>query len=157
MILSQETLANTKQEIVPITEENVHECVAVYMKAYNCPPWNYHWTEDRAKEYLAEYVGCKTFKGFALYVDNTLVAAVLAHTKTWWTNKQLMIDEFFVSQDHQRKGYGKILLSYCDRYASEHQIQSIVLMTNKYMPSYRFYDKEGYTTTEQYVFMFKQV
>jgi aminoglycoside 6'-N-acetyltransferase I len=143
--------------IKPITSENFKDCVPVYLKAYNSPPWNYRWTYEKASEYLQEYMTCKQFVGFALYDDDNVVAAVFAHTKTWWTNNQLMIDEFFVSLEKQRMGYGKKLLRYCDEYAAANQISSLVLMTNKYMPSYKFYDKEGYIHTDQYVFMFKQV
>jgi len=143
--------------IVPITTENIDKCVSVYLKAYNCPPWNYNWTFEKAREYLLEYLGCKQFVGFALYDEDKVAGAVFAHTKTWWTSPQLMIDEFFVSREKQRMGYGKKLLAHCDEYASGQQIGTVVLMTNKYMPSYRFYDKEGYTAAEQYVFMFKQI
>lgn len=142
--------------IVSITKENFDECVSAYMKAYNCPPWNYHWTYEKASEYLLEYMSCKQFVGFALYDEGKIVAAVFAHSKTWWTNKQLMIDEFFVSLEKQRMGYGKKMLKHCDQYAAANQISSLVLMTNKYMPSFKFYEKEGYTATEQYIFMFKQ-
>lgn len=143
--------------IVPITTEIIDDCTSVYLKAYNSAPWNYHWTFDKARTYLLEYMNCKQFAGFALYDEGKIAGAAFAHTKTWWTNQQLMIDEFFISQDRQRMGYGKKLLAYCDQYAAEQQIGSVVLMTNKYMPSFKFYDKEGYTMTEQYVFMFKQV
>jgi aminoglycoside 6'-N-acetyltransferase I len=143
--------------IVPITTENIDDCTAVYLKAYNCPPWNYHWSYEKARSYLLEYMSCKQFIGFALYDEDKVAGAVFAHSKTWWTNQQLMIDEFFVSQEKQRKGYGKTMLAHCDQYAADQQIKSIVLMTNKYMPSFMFYNKEGYTATEQYVFMFKQL
>ena len=64
---------------------------------------------------------------------------------------------FFVSSEKQGKGYGKKLLDHCDKYAMENDLTTVVLMTNKYMPAYNFYNKIGYTATEQYVFMFKQV
>jgi GNAT superfamily N-acetyltransferase len=147
----------TKQCVIaPVVAENIDECVSVYLKAYNCPPWNYSWTFEKAKDYLLEYMNCRQFIGFALYDEDKITGAVFAHRKTWWTGQQLMIDEFFVSQEKQRMGFGKRLLEHCDRYAADHQIGSTVLMTNKYMPSFKFYNSEGYTPTEQYVFMFKQ-
>jgi len=142
--------------IVPVTTENIDDCVAVFLKSYNQPPWNYHWTYEKAKQYLSEYLDCKQFFGLVLYDQNQPAGAIMCHGKTWWTNKQLMIDEFFISPEKQRMGYGKKLLESCDLYAIGENIESIVLMTNKYMPAYSFYDKTGFTTTEQYVFMFKQ-
>jgi len=143
--------------ITPITFENLDDCVSAFIKAYNGAPWNYNWTYDKAKQYLSEYMSCGQFVGFAIYDEGQLVGAILGHTKTWWTNQQLMIDEFFVSSDKQGKGYGKKLLAHCDIYAAEKGITTALLMTNKYMPAYNFYNKIGYTAADQYVFMFKQV
>jgi len=157
MAASSLTVIYCSNMINPITAENIDECVYVYLKAYNCPPWNYNWTFVKAREYLLEYMAGEQFVGFALYHEGKVAGAAFAHTKTWWTGRQLMIDEFFVSREKQRMGYGKKILAYCDHYAFAHQIGTVVLMTNKYMPSYKFYDKEGYTATEQYVFMFRQV
>lgn len=155
--LNGDTISTQSQVIEPITAQNMEACVEVYMKAYNCPPWNYQWTYDKAKQYLLEYKNCPQFAGFALYDAGELMGGVFAHTKTWWTNSQLMIDEFFVSQERQRRGYGKTLLAFCDQYCRENQIESIVLMTNKYMPACNFYEKTGYTIIDPYVFLFKQV
>jgi len=141
--------------IVPVTTENIRDCIPVFLKSYNQPPWNYNWTFEKAEQYLSEYLGCKQFIGFILYDQNQPAGAIFAHRKTWWTNKQLMIDEFFISPEKQRMGYGKKLLGFCEQYAIEKQIESIILMTNKYMPSYNFYDNIGYMTTEQFIFMFK--
>lgn len=143
--------------IVPITTQNFEECVSAYIKAYNSAPWNYNWTYDGAKKYLLEYVESKQFIGFALYDDEKVAAALFAHQKTWWTNTQFMIDELFVSGEKQRMGYGKKLLKHFYDHAAENNVNTIVLMTNKYMPSYKFYLKDEYIDTEQYVFMFKQI
>lgn len=144
-------------KIQPITKLNLDDCIDVFISAYNQAPWNYNWTLAKAKQYLSEYVDRSNFVGFILYDDHNAVGATFAHQKTWWTNQQLMIDEFFISAKKQKMGYGKTLMNYCNQYAQQHDIQLSILMTNKYMPAYKFYDKQGYTTTEQYVFMFKQL
>jgi N-acetylglutamate synthase-like GNAT family acetyltransferase len=142
--------------ISPVTTENLDECVYAFLKAYNCPPWNYQWTTEKAKQYLLEYMSCKQFAGFALYDDGQVIGAAFAHAKTWWTSKQFMIDEFFISGEKQRMGYGKTLLAYCSQFAREQQISSVLLMTNRFMPSFSFYENNEYLTAQQYVFMFKQ-
>lgn len=143
--------------ITPLTTQNLDECVNVFMKSYNAPPWNYHWNLENAKQYLSEYLDCKTFVGFVFCDEGEVVGAILGHNKTWWTGKQFMIDEFFISPERQRMGYGKKLLDFCDQYTSENQVELLILMTNKFMPAYKFYNKSGYITAEQYVFMFKQL
>lgn len=144
-------------QILPITAANLHNCTDIYIKAYNRPPWNYRWQADNAARYLKEYADHPHFTGFIMLEGGEPVGAVLAHQKTWWTNQQLFIDEFFISPDKQRMGYGQKLMDHCNKYAKDNGMEILVLMTNKYMPSYKFYNKIGYTTTEQFVFMFKQV
>lgn len=144
-------------KIIPITAENIDQCVAVFMESYNQPPWNYQWTLVRAKEYLMEYLGSAHFVGFVFYDQGVPVGAFLGHKKTWWTNSQLMIDEFFISPNKQRLGLGKSMMDYSYQYAEREKLELVVLMTNKYMPAYKFYNKIGFTTMEQFVFMFNQV
>jgi aminoglycoside 6'-N-acetyltransferase I len=142
--------------IVQVTPENIKDCIPVFLQSYNQPPWNYHWTFEQAEQYLTEYTGCQQFVGFILYDQDQPVGALLGHAKTWWTGQQLMIDEIFISGQKQKMGYGKRLLAFCEEYAAEMNINTVILMTNKYMPAYSFYNKANYTTTEQFVFMFKQ-
>jgi GNAT superfamily N-acetyltransferase len=144
-------------EILAVTHENLEDCISVFIKAYNQTPWNYQWTFEKAKQYLSEYLNSASFVGFIMYDQQKAVGAIFGHTKTWWTNKQLMVDEFFISAEKQRRGYGKKLMEYCNQYARAQQVELLILMTNKYMPAYKFYNTIGYTTTEQYVFMFKQL
>jgi aminoglycoside 6'-N-acetyltransferase I len=143
--------------IYPVTTANIDDCIGIFTRAYNAPPWNYNWTPEKAKQYLSEYMGNPYFAGFILYDDGEAIGAVFAHKKTWWTNSQLFIDEFFIAPAKQRMGYGKKLMDHTNKYALDNQLEILVLMTNKYMPSFKFYNQIAYTTTEQFVFMFKQV
>ncbi|AYL95794.1 GNAT family N-acetyltransferase [Mucilaginibacter celer] len=144
-------------EIIAITENQLTHCAAILIEAYNAPPWNCRWTPEKAHQYLGELIDHRDFVGFMIYDENQPAGAILGHKKTWWTNKQLMIDELFVSPAHQKKGYGKKLLQFCEEYANSNQIELLVLMTNKYLPVYDFYEMAGYTLADQYVFMFKQL
>lgn len=142
---------------VPLTVENLDDCVTIFMGAYNNAPWNCQWTIQKAKQYLSELAGNVNFCGFIVYEDNIPVGAVLGHRKTWWTNQQLLIDEFFISPNFQRKGYGKKIMQMCEDEATLNGIELLVLMTNKYLPAYKFYEHDGYVAADQYVFMFKQL
>jgi GNAT superfamily N-acetyltransferase len=143
-------------EFLAINKGNVDDCVDIFIKAYNQSPWNCNWTFDKAKIYLSEHISNLHFVGFLLYDNKLPVAAMFGRKKTWWTNDQLMIDEFFVSPEKQRLGYGKKLMIFCNQYAHDNQIELMALMTNQYMPAFKFYNQIGYTAADQYVFMFKQ-
>lgn len=139
-----------------ITPNLIEACADVFVQSYNQAPWNYQWKLDDAIKYLSEYVSCDRFKGFALYEDEQLAGALLAHTKTWWTGPQLYVDELFISPQYQNRGFGKVLINLAEQYAIDNELNSVMLMTNKYMPAMDFYTKNDYIHAQPFVVLFKQ-
>ncbi|MES2703278.1 MAG: GNAT family N-acetyltransferase [Bacteroidota bacterium] len=151
------TTANTDIKVLDLAAEDVLVCVDTFMASYNTLPWNYSWEKEDAVKYLMEYAGAPTYRGFILREGDAVAAALLGHTKTWWTGNQFMVDELFVSAASQGKGYGKALLAAAERFAQAANIERITLMTNKFMPALQFYNKNDFNKVDQYVFMFKQL
>lgn len=140
-----------------LTPDDIAECAGLYLQAYNRPPWNYNFTLDKAISYLTEYAERKRFVGFVLIENDKIAGALLGHSKTWWTNDLLYIDELFISPDSQRKGYGKSLIENAENYAAENGLEVITLMTNKHMPAYKFYESNDFIHAEHFVILFKPV
>jgi hypothetical protein len=82
-----------------LNENDLDRCVEILMSSYNTMPWNYRWSFEKARAYLKEYKDAKRFIGFVALENDTIVAALFGHLKTWWTKDQLYIDEVFVSDD----------------------------------------------------------
>jgi len=143
--------------IRPFTQNDIEQCAGLYMQAYNRPPWNYNFTREKAAKYLTEYTDRGRFVGFALLEEDVIVGAMLGHSKTWWTNDLLYIDELFVAPDSRGKGYGKALLAHAENYASDQGFEVITLMTNKHMPAFEFYNHVDYMQAEHFVFLFKPI
>ncbi|HEY0666520.1 MAG TPA: GNAT family N-acetyltransferase [Sphingobacteriaceae bacterium] len=139
-----------------ITKEDINNCAHLIGTAYNNPPWNYKWEPGRATRYLNELFESSRFTGFCIYEGDIIAAAMFAHVKTWWINDLLMIDELFVSPQHQGKGYGQKLIDTAKKFCTEHNIGSITLITNAYMPAASFYKKNGFLQAEQYTLMFNE-
>lgn len=144
-------------DIKPITEPNIEECAQIYLQAYNRPPWNYNFTHKKAVCYLSEYFDRKRFVGFALLEEDKIVGALFGHSKTWWTNDLLYVDEFFISPGKQGRGYGKALLAHAEKYARAQGYEVVALLTSKYMPAFKFYQSIDYLQAEHFVFLFKPV
>jgi aminoglycoside 6'-N-acetyltransferase I len=93
-----------------------------------------------------------------LYInDGEIAGAILAHTKTWWTNDQLYIDELFIAPEMQKKGVGKTLLGHAEQYAVDNNLQTLVLMTHKFMPAMSFYEDNDFLHAQPFVLLFKNV
>ena len=78
------------------------------MESYNVEPWGYNWTFGQAVEYLNEYFDRKRFVGFVLCEDDDIVGAMFGHSKTWWTDDLLYIDELFVSPQRAKAGLWEV-------------------------------------------------
>ncbi|SDM80868.1 GNAT family N-acetyltransferase [Acetanaerobacterium elongatum] len=140
-----------------ITNDELQTCAELLMRTYNCPPWNDRWTAESALRYVSEFFGFPRFFGFAAFEGDELVGAMFCREHTWYTNDELYVDEFFIAPEHQRKGYGAAMLKYAEDYIKSKGLAGFTLLTNRYMPAPRFYEKNGFTTAEHVMFMYKEV
>jgi len=132
-------------------------CVQAFMKAYNGAPWNSHWTSETADRYLKEIAANPRFVGFVVIEGGEVAGAAFCREKTWWTNDELYVEEFFLSPEHQRKGFGKALLAHIEDYIRQRGLAGFTLLTDRFMPSVDFYEKNGFAKGEHVVFMYKVV
>ena len=141
----------------PITKPDLESCAKLLMEAYKSPPWRHNWNFEQALKYLTEYADSKQFIGFVLVDKEEIQGAIFAHSKTWWTSEQLVIDELFISPLAQKSGYGRYLLENMELHAKSIGLKSVMLMTSKFAPSFNFYKKQNYYPAEQFGFLFKEV
>ena len=143
--------------IRPLTSNDIADCARIFMQSYNQAPWNYNFDFDKAVVYLKEYAERKRFVGFVLCEGDEITGAMLGHSKTWWTNDLLYVDELFISPAKQKHGYGKALLDHAQEYAGNAGLEVITLMTNKYMPAFKFYENNDFIHAEHFAILFKPV
>lgn len=144
-------------EIKLIETRHLQECSTLLMQVYNRVPWDNNWSEEVSERYLKEFMINPRFVGFIIYEDNRIVGAAFCHEKTWWTDDELFVDEFYISPNFQRKGYGKALLQHIEEYIKEKSLAGFTLLTNRFMPSVNFYEKNSFIKAEHVVFMYKEV
>ncbi len=132
-------------------------CAEIMMSVYNNELWQCRWSLDTAKDYLMDYVKCKKFIGYTLWLDDEIKGAIFCHEKIWWNNSEIFIDEMFISTELQRQGYGTELLSVIENYIKEHNLAGFTLTTNRFAPATKFYRKNGFSDAEHVLFMFKEV
>jgi len=97
-------------------------CAEIMMSVYNNEFWQCSWSLDTAKNYLMDYVECKKFIGYTLWLDDVIKGVIFCHEKVWWNNNEVFIDEMFISPELQRQGYGTELLSVIENYIKEHNL-----------------------------------
>ncbi len=137
--------------------DDLPNCVDLFTRVMNRPPWNEQWIWEIAQTYLSELVNDNRFVGFVVFDAVELLGAAFCHEKTWWTGDQLVIDDFFVSSAYQGKGYGTQLLSEIENYAVGVGISGITLLTDKNISAHDFYLKNGFLDAGRMTFMFKNI
>lgn len=138
-------------------QEDLHSCVQLLMETYNCEPWENLWTVETGTRYLSEFVSSNEFVGFIAEYKKSIIGAMFAHKRTWWTNDEVYVDELFIKPAFQNQGYGKGLLQHGESYCKSKGLAGLTLLTNRYMPSKSFYEKNGYTLAEHIIFFYKEV
>lgn len=137
--------------------EDLNSCVNLLIETYNCEPWCNHWTVETGTRYLSEFITSNEFVGFVTEAENNIIGAMFAHKKTWWTNDEVFVDELFIKPDSQNNGYGKALIQHGENYCKARGLAGLTLLTNRYMPSKQFYEKNGFTLAEHVIYFYKEV
>jgi aminoglycoside 6'-N-acetyltransferase I len=143
--------------IKPLSSEHFNNCVDLFIESYNVPPWNNKWTHISATNYLTELLNLPKALVYGLFELDTLLGAIFANERTWWTKNEVYISEFFIYPAKQRLGYGHKLLSEVESHCLSIGINSITLLTDRNIFSKDFYMKNGYKTLENIIFMHKKL
>lgn len=144
-------------EVVQITDKNLEKCGDAFMAVYNSPPWNYQWKEQDVAEYLRGYTHDPNFIGFMVMEKGKVLGAILASKVIWWTGRQLIIDEMFISAKIGARSFETILMGELERYARNNGISMITVKTNKHKSCFKTFKESNFHEVDFYVFMFKEL
>ena len=68
----------------------------------------------------------------------------MGRIKHWYTGTEYCIDELCIRTDRQRQGLGSYFLEELQRQLQSMGIEQIFLQTDRDVPAYRFYLKNGF-------------
>jgi len=135
-------------------------CAALYMEAFNAPPWNDQWTLERATQYLEEIVDRRGFAGFVGEDgDKRMVCLMLGHRVSWWNENQFRIHEMAVLPEHQHQGVGQALIRHTKRELAALGYNQMHLITDYHARPAEFYRKAGFHESEElrfFSYIFKE-
>lgn len=139
-------------ELKKLSLDNIDEIKAVILDAFSGEPWYDDW-QDPAQfdRYIIDLIGNNNSLSLGGYDGGTLVAAALGRIKHWYAGTEYWIDDLGVISSAQGKGFGSEFISLMERYLKERRINKIVLLTNKDVPAFRFYAKNGFTVRSEKV------
>lgn len=80
-----------------------------------------------------------------------MIALAMGRVKHWYAGTEYAIDELCVRTDRQGKGVGAEFLSRIERAIHDTGLTHIFLLTERTVPAYRFYKKNGFHELEDIV------
>lgn len=132
-------------------------CVELFIDVFNREPWNDQWTNDRAKQYLMDFVSTPGFIGVVAANDSGIHGFIFGVSKCWWKGNEFFIHELCVRSDFHRTGTGTNMLQYLEQTLTTEGIEDIVLLTNRDIPAEKFYVMNGFKEVNRIVFLAKNL
>jgi len=145
------------REIVPITVDNIEQCIKLYISVFNSEPWNETWTIQSAKERLTDLLQTPKFLGFLLYESGDLIGFIAGNSKKSYAGLTFYLAELCINNRIQGEGYGTILLLSLEDELKKRDIQSLYLLTANGGAAEAFYLKNGYEINKFRIVMLKNL
>lgn len=136
------------ETIVPMTMDDIEQCIELYISVFNSEPWNESWTYSTAKERLTDFIHTPKYLGFLLYEEDQLIGLVAGKGKKTDVGGTFYLAELCISNRIQGKGYGTILLQHVEKELRKKEIHGLYLLTAHGGLAETFYRKNGYEIHE---------
>lgn len=111
-------------------------------------PWNDDWSNDEQLNiYMLDLAGNRNSLSIGLYDEEELVGVSLGSIMHWCTGTEYYIYEFFITCERQGKGLGTKFLNDINdiiEYVKQMDVNHIFLQTERKLPAYKFYQKQGF-------------
>lgn len=141
-----------------LRESDYETMKKLFVDVFSNEPWNDRWGQDQLDVYMKELAENTNSLTLALYSENDeLLGCSLGYLFNWWEGREYYIKEFFVSRKKQNQGVGRTFLALLNDRLKADGIKHTTLMTEKTVPAYHFYQKNGFTELEDSAFFVKRV
>lgn len=145
-------------EFRQLTPESFEEIKGFFRDVFMGEPWNDDWSDDRQLSmYITELICSGNSLTFGLFDGEQMVGLSMGHIKHWFAGTEYYIEEFCIRTDRQGEGFGTAFLQSVEAAVKAMDIAEIFLQTNRDMPAYRFYLKNGFNELKDHVSFIKKL
>lgn len=133
-------------EIKELSTENKEEIKHIIYTAFSQEPWNDKWKSDeQLTKYVTGLTDNKNSLSLGLVDNEKLIGVAVGRIKYWYDGDEYWIDDLAILPQAQGKGCGSEFMKLMEKYLKEKNIKKTVLFTNKDIPAYYFYKKNGFS------------
>lgn len=138
--------------ISEIEEQDLPLLSQSYMRTFNGEPWLERWRYEDASKRLDHLYHAPGFYGLAFRKEQTVTGAVFGRIEHFYDGDTLQIEELWMEQTFQGKGYGSELIQNLKEKLFG-KVKSMFLITMHNPKTMGFYQKNGFTVNEGFCIM----
>ena len=136
--------------------EYLEEIKSLYAEIFMNEPWNDDWSDEaQLHQYIVDLIGNRNSLTLGLFENNKLIGLSMGSIMHWYTGTEYHIFEFCIKNEKQSKGNGTAFLRKVQEYLKCKQVTHIFLQTERTVPAYDFYKKNGFIELKDHVSLVK--
>ena len=140
-----------------IEKDDLAALAAMYVETFNAPPWNDAWSQETAEIRLRQMAEAKTFYGICAFEGEMLCGMIFGFAEQFYDGVLFEIKEFCVKNTSRGNGIGSAIYREFEKRLRERNIKETMLMTLRGNATEHFYEKNGFETEKDLIFMKKQL
>lgn len=137
--------------------EYLEEIKRLYTEIFMNEPWNDDWSDkEQLYRYIMDLIGNNNSLTLGLFENDKLIGLAMGSIMHWYSGTEYYINEFCVKTEKQGRGIGTAFLKEVEEYVKSKQIMHIFLQTERTVPAYDFYKKNGFIELKNHVSFVKE-
>lgn len=134
------------------------EMKALFLDVFSNEPWLDKWEDEKQLDsYLKDLTdNSNSLSLVCIDENNQIIGGTLGYVFQWWEGREYFIKELFVAREYQQQGVGSAFLKQIHEIMREKDIKHILLSTDKTVPAYDFYRKNGFSELKDSVFLLRK-
>ena len=137
--------------------EDIEEIKTFFVETFTKSPWYDDWSDkEQLHAYITDLIGNKNSLTLGLFEDSDMVGLSMGNIRHWYTGTEYYVDEFCIKRGEQGRGLGTQFLEVIEEYIKSKGMTQIFLQTERNVPAYDFYKKNGFVELENHVSLFKK-
>lgn len=145
-------------ELKKLDANDIKSIKTLFYSVFSDEPWCDDWSDPvQLHNYIFDLVGNNNSLSLGLYENDVLVGISLGYIMHWCAGTEYYIFEFCVRPKDQGKGLGTAFFDMISDYAAQLGIDHIFLQTEKSVPAFGFYQKNGFTELEGHVSLVRRL
>jgi aminoglycoside 6'-N-acetyltransferase I len=135
-------------QVIQFDLSMLQECVDLYQQVFSKEPWFDHDERSDVECYFKNFFKNNQFVGYVAKVDNRIVGFSIGFVKPWIKGEEYYIDQFCIDYSLQGQGIGTLMMNEIKKDLKSKNINAMLLNTEKEVPAYMFYLKNGFLDFE---------